>query len=103
MAHHPRPVMVLVTEHKLAEFISRPCAAGLLEASGVVAKGADYYVIFDNADASPGSIAASHPDRSAIRGSGAGARAKDTKTSPSAGVRAAFTAHRGGKTSRRDL
>ena len=40
--------MVLVTEHKLAEFISPPLPGDVLEASGVIAKGADYYVIFDN-------------------------------------------------------
>jgi hypothetical protein len=48
MARHPHPVMVLVTERKLADFISPPMPGGVLEASGVVAKGADYYVIFDN-------------------------------------------------------
>jgi hypothetical protein len=40
--------MVLVAERKLADFISPPTRDGVLEASGVVAKGADYYVIFDN-------------------------------------------------------
>ena len=40
--------MVLVAERKLADFISPPTHDGVLEASGVVAKGADYYVIFDN-------------------------------------------------------
>jgi hypothetical protein len=48
MAHRPDPVMVLVAERKLADFISPPTPDGVLEASGVVAKGADYYVIFDN-------------------------------------------------------
>ena len=48
MAHHPHPVMVLVAERKLADFISPPTPGGVLEASGVIAKGADYYVIFDN-------------------------------------------------------
>jgi hypothetical protein len=48
MARHPHPVMVLVTGRKLADFISPPMPGGVLEASGVVAKGADYYVIFDN-------------------------------------------------------
>ena len=46
MARHP--VMVLVAERKLADFISPPTPGGVLEASGVIAKGADYYVIFDN-------------------------------------------------------
>ena len=40
--------MTLVTEHKLADFITPPKGSGVLEASGVVAKGAYYYVIFDN-------------------------------------------------------
>jgi hypothetical protein len=40
--------MTLVTAHKLAEFITPPKGSGVLEASGVVAKGAHYYVIFDN-------------------------------------------------------
>ena len=40
--------MTLVSEHKLADFISPPKGSGVLEASGVVAKGAHYYVIFDN-------------------------------------------------------
>ena len=48
MARHPHPVMVLVAERKLADFISPPTPGGVLEASGVIAKGADYYVIFDN-------------------------------------------------------
>jgi hypothetical protein len=42
------PVMTLVTEHKLADFLSPPKGSGVLEASGVVAKGPHYYVIFDN-------------------------------------------------------
>jgi len=48
MARHPHPVMMLVAERKLAELISPPTPDGVLEASGVIAKGADYYVIFDN-------------------------------------------------------
>jgi hypothetical protein len=40
--------MVLVAERKLADFINAPTHDGVLEASGVVAKGAHYYVIFDN-------------------------------------------------------
>ncbi len=40
--------MILVAEHKLAEFVDPPTHDGVLEASGVIAKGADYYVIFDN-------------------------------------------------------
>lgn len=41
-------VMTLVTERKLADFISPPTKGGVLEASGVIAKGPHYYVIFDN-------------------------------------------------------
>jgi hypothetical protein len=48
MARDSFPEMVLVTERKLAELISPPTNDGVLEASGVIAKGADYYVIFDN-------------------------------------------------------
>ena len=44
----PHPVMVLVAERKLADFIDPPTPDGVLEASGVIAKGADYYVVFDN-------------------------------------------------------
>jgi hypothetical protein len=43
-----RPVLILDAQRKLADFISPPAPNGLLEASGVVAKGANYYVIFDN-------------------------------------------------------
>src|SRR4030095_15684780 len=46
MAHFP--VLTLVTEHKLAKFIDPPTEDGVLEASGVMVKGAHYYVIFDN-------------------------------------------------------
>lgn len=42
------PVMVLVRERKLAGLIEPPAGGGVIEASGVVAKGRDYYVIFDN-------------------------------------------------------
>ncbi|HXG87010.1 MAG TPA: hypothetical protein VNJ02_01645 [Vicinamibacterales bacterium] len=42
------PELTLVTERKLAKLIAPPTALGVLEASGVIAKGADYYVIFDN-------------------------------------------------------
>jgi len=48
MAPPRHPIVILVTEHKLADFIDPPVTRGVLEASGVVAKGADYYVIFDN-------------------------------------------------------
>src|SRR5688572_25439713 len=48
MARHPHPVMVLVKERALADFITPPTPDGVLEASGVIAKGAWYYVVFDN-------------------------------------------------------
>ena len=48
MARQPQPVMILVAERKLADFISPPTPGGVLEASGVIDKGAHYYVIFDN-------------------------------------------------------
>ena len=40
--------MTLVAEEKLSNFITPPKGSGVLEASGVVAKGGYYYVIFDN-------------------------------------------------------
>lgn len=40
--------MTLVTEHKLSDFIAPPQNSAVLEASGVLAKGAYYYVVFDN-------------------------------------------------------
>ncbi len=42
------PVMILVNERKLSGLIGPPTGSSVLEASGVVAKGQDYYVIFDN-------------------------------------------------------
>ena len=48
MAKTLRPVMKLVDERKLTDFISPPTRGGVVEASGVFAKGADYYVVFDN-------------------------------------------------------
>ena len=50
----------------------------------MIAKGADYYVVFDNVRRIARSIAASSPDRRAIRGSAGRGKAMDTKTSPSA-------------------
>jgi hypothetical protein len=38
----------LIKERRLADLIAPPKGSGVLEASGVVAKGADFYVIFDN-------------------------------------------------------
>jgi len=43
-----RPVLTLVAERALRELIQPPKDSNVLEASGVVAKGAHYYVIFDN-------------------------------------------------------
>jgi hypothetical protein len=49
MARRPKhPTLNLVVERKLADFISPPTPGGVLEASGVIGKGAHYYVIFDN-------------------------------------------------------
>jgi hypothetical protein len=43
-----RPVLRLIKERKLAELLAPPEGSGVLEASGVIAKGPYYYVIFDN-------------------------------------------------------
>ena len=40
--------MTPVTERKLSDFIAPPKGSGVLEASGVVARNAYYYVVFDN-------------------------------------------------------
>ena len=40
--------MTLVTEQRLQNLIAPPKGSSVLEASGVVAKDGDYYVIFDN-------------------------------------------------------
>jgi hypothetical protein len=40
--------MILSAERKLTDFISPPTKNGVLEASGVLAKGVHYYVVFDN-------------------------------------------------------
>jgi len=48
MARQQHPVMILAAERKLADFIGPPTHDGVLEASGVIAKGVDYYVVFDN-------------------------------------------------------
>jgi hypothetical protein len=44
----PRRILKLVKERKLAQFIPPPAGSAVLEASGVVAKGGYYYIIFDN-------------------------------------------------------
>ena len=45
----PLQKLTLLKERKLAELITPPKGSrGVLEASGVIAKGGDYYVIFDN-------------------------------------------------------
>ena len=43
-----RPVLRLIAERRLAELIPPPKGSDVLEASGVTAKGRDFYVIFDN-------------------------------------------------------
>ena len=43
-----RPVLTLVAERALHELIQPPKDSNVLEASGVIVKGAYYYVIFDN-------------------------------------------------------
>ena len=48
MARPVHPVMILAAERKLADLISPPTPDGVLEASGVIARGAHYYVVFDN-------------------------------------------------------
>jgi hypothetical protein len=45
MARHE---LRLVKERRLADLISPPKGSGVLEASGVIARGTDFYVIFDN-------------------------------------------------------
>jgi hypothetical protein len=48
MARRVQPVMILAAERKLADLISPPTPDGVLEASGVISRGAHYYVVFDN-------------------------------------------------------
>jgi hypothetical protein len=48
MPRRKHPVMILKAERKLADLISPPTPHGVLEASGVIAKGGYYYVVFDN-------------------------------------------------------
>jgi hypothetical protein len=48
MARSQRPGLRLVRERKLAELIPPPRNSAVLEASGVLAKGHEYFVIFDN-------------------------------------------------------
>ena len=48
MTRHSNQTMILVGERKLADLISAPGSDRVLEASGVIGKGANYYVIFDN-------------------------------------------------------
>jgi hypothetical protein len=42
------PTLTLVAERKLTDFLDPQTKGGVLETSGVVAKGPHYYVIFDN-------------------------------------------------------
>jgi hypothetical protein len=48
LAHRSPRALKLVVERPLAELIEPPGRHGVLEASGVVAKGRDFFVIFDN-------------------------------------------------------
>ncbi len=48
MARRSRPVMTLVAERQLSDFIEPPKGSRVLEASGVVVKDGYYYVVFDN-------------------------------------------------------
>ena len=48
MARSSHSSLTLVTERKLTDLLDPPTKGGVLEASGVVAKGPHYYVIFDN-------------------------------------------------------
>ncbi len=48
MAGRSRPVLTLVLERKVSDFIAPPKGSRVLEASGVVAKDGYFYVIFDN-------------------------------------------------------
>src|SRR6185436_9827149 len=43
-----RQELRLVKERRLVDLIAPPKGSGVLEASGVIARGADFYVIFDN-------------------------------------------------------
>ena len=43
-----RSELTLVEERKLSDYIDPPAGSGVLEASGVVARGGYYFVIFDN-------------------------------------------------------
>src|ERR1700675_2016783 len=63
MGRSPNPCLRLVRERKLADLLPPPRNCNVLEASGVVARGGDYFVVFDNvrrvarvgADLAPGS------------------------------------------------
>lgn len=43
-----RPILEVVRERKLAELLPEPSNGGVLEASGVIVKDRNYYVVFDN-------------------------------------------------------
>ena len=43
-----RQELRLVKERRLADLIAPPKGSGVMEASGVVSKGGDFYVVFDN-------------------------------------------------------
>ena len=92
MAHDTHPVMVLVAERKLADFISPPTPGGVLEASGVIAKGA---ALLRHLRQRPAHRQNSSQPRARIEAAfvvrADSGTAKDTKTSPSADARAAST------------
>ena len=48
MSRRSFPVLRLIVERKLAELVAPPKGSRVLEASGVFAKGRDFFVIFDN-------------------------------------------------------
>ncbi len=43
-----RPTLTLIAQQKLSAFIRPPKGSAVLEASGVIAKDGDYYIVFDN-------------------------------------------------------
>ena len=48
MGHTPSRVLECVRERKLADLLPPPRTGSVLEASGVVARGREYFVVFDN-------------------------------------------------------
>lgn len=83
--------MTLVAERKLSDLIDPPKGGEVLEASGVVAKGGYYYVIFDNVRRVARIHSGLQRDRKGIHGSAARAPARATRTLPSARTRGGST------------